>query len=222
MRRSGLLVVVLGVLLLRPMPVRAQGVEVGAGLAVSCEPSEYSFCHRKWGTASAVYGNWWIADGVALELRAARLDGPQSRIIAVGEEISPHATFYRSYLLQRERRTIVQASYVWHFRNAHVVRPFVGVGPGILWWKGYSSCPGTLIACDRVLPNGAPGRLAHTAVVAGFTGGVALQAPKGVIVRGGIRGVSTLNDLVRNGRQERIEDLPRGLPEDFASIGYRW
>ncbi len=219
MRTSGFLVVVLGFLVLRPMPVRAQGVEVGAGLAASCEPFEYSICHRKWGTTSAVYGNWWISDHVALELRGARLDGPQSRIIAVGEEISPHATFYRSYLLQRERRTVVQASFVYQFRNAHVVRPFLGLGPGVLWWKGESSCPRSLIGCERVIPNGAPGRLDHTAVVVGFTAGVAFQAPNGVIVRSGMRGVSSWTDLAR---QARIADLPRGLPEYFASIGYRW
>jgi hypothetical protein len=222
MRTSGLLVVVLGFLVLRPMPVRAQGVEVGAGLAVSCEPFEYSLCHRKWGTASAVYGTWWISDGLALELRGARLDGPQSRTIAVGEEIAPHSTFYRSYLLQSERRTLVQASVVWQFRNTHVVRPFVGVGPGVLWWAADSSCPRSLIECERVLPNGAPGRLEHTAVVIGFNGGVAFQAPNGVIVRSGIRSVSSVIDGARRGRQSRIRDLPRGLPEYFASIGYRW
>lgn len=222
MRTSSFLVFVLGILVLHPIPVRAQGVEVGAGLSVSCEPFEYSFCHRKWGTVSAVYGNWWTSDGLALELRGARLDGPQSRIIAVGEEISPNATFFRSYLLQSERRTLAQASVVWHFRNTRVVRPFVGGGPGVLWWKADSSCPRSLIGCERVLPNGAPGRLEHTAVVFGFAGGVAFQAPNGVIARSGIRAVSSWNDLVRNGRQSRIEDLPRGLPEYFASIGYRW
>jgi hypothetical protein len=225
MRTSGFLVVVLAFLVLRPMPVRAQGVELGAGLAVSCEPFESSLCHRQWGTASAVYGNWWISDGVALELRGARLHGPQSRIIAVGEEIAPRSTFYTSYLLQSERRTLVQASLVWQFRNTQVVRPFVGVGPGVLWWKGDSSCPRSLIGCERVLPNGAPGRLEHTEVVFGFTGGVAFQAPNGVIVRSGIRGISGWNALTlqaRRARQTRIEDLPRGLPEYFGSIGYRW
>ena len=219
MRTTGFLAVVLAFLVLRPMPVRAQGVEVGAGLSASCEPLEYSICHRKWGMTSAVYGNWWVSDGIALELRGARLDGPQSRIIAVGEEISPHATFYRSYLLQNERRTIVQASFVYHFRNAHVVRPFVGFGPGVLWWKGDSSCPRSLIGCERVIPNGAQGRLERTAVVFGVTGGVAFQAPFGVIVRSGIRGVSSWTDFAR---QARIQDLPRGLPEYVASIGYRW
>src|SRR5512145_1085467 len=205
MRTSGFLVVVLGLLILRPIPVRAQGVEVGAGLAVSCEPLEYSLCHRKWGTVRAVYGNWWISDRGALELRGARLDGPQSRIIAVGEEISPHATFYTSYLLQRERRTLVQASFVWHFRQMHVVRPFVGGGPGVLWWKGNSSCPPSLIGCERVLPNGAPGRLEHTALVFGFTAGVAFQAPIGVIVRSGIRSVAGPTDFAKHGRQAQIE-----------------
>jgi hypothetical protein len=215
MRTSGFLVIILGFLVLRPMPVRAQGVEVGASLAASCEPLEYSICHRKWGTTSAIYGNWWVSDGGALELRGARLDGPQSRIIAVGEEISPHSTFYRSYLLQSERRTLVQSSFVYHFRNTQVVRPFVGGGPGVLWWKGESSCPRSLIGCERVIPNGAPGRLEHTAVVFGFTAGLAFQAPNGVIVRGGIRGVSSLTDVARRARIE-------GLPEYFASIGYRW
>ncbi len=219
MRTLGVLVVVLGFLVIRPMPVRAQGVEVGAGLAVSCEPLEYSLCHRKWGTASAVYGNWWVSDGVALELRGARLHGPQSRIIAVGEAISRHSTFYTSYLVQSERRTLVQASFVYHFRTTHVVQPFVGGGPGVLWWKGESSCPRSLIGCERVIPNGVPGRLEQTAVVFGVTAGVAFQAQNGVIVRSGIRGVSTWTDLVRPARRE---DLPRGLPEYFASIGYRW
>jgi hypothetical protein len=222
MRTSGFLGVVLGLLALHPMPVRAQGVEIGAGLAVSCQPFEYSICHRKWGTASAIYGDWWISGGGALELRGARLDGPRSRIIAVGEEISPRSTFYRSYLLQSERRTVVQASFVWHFRNTQVVRPFVGGGSGVLWWKGDSSCPQSLIGCERVLPNGAPGRLEHTAMVLGFTAGVAFQAPNGVIVRSGIRDVSGWRDFARRGRQTRIENLPRGLPEYFASIGYRW
>jgi hypothetical protein len=222
MRTPSVLIVVLGFLVLHPTPIWAQAMEVGAGLSVSCEPFEYSFCHRKWGTVSAVYGTWWTADGFALELRGAHLDGPRSRIIAVGEEISPRATFFRSYLLQRERRTLVQASFVWQFRNTHVVRPFVGVGPGVLWWRGDSSCPRSLIECEHVLPNGVPGRLEHTAWVAGFTGGVAFQAPNGVIVRSGIRGVSSPNDLLGSGRQSRIEDLPRGLPEYFASVGYRW
>jgi hypothetical protein len=219
MRTSGFLVVVLGFLVLRPMPVRAQSVEVGAGLAASCEPLEYSICHRKWGTTSAVYGNWWVSDSVALELRGARLDGPQSRIIAVGEEISPHSTFFRSFLLLSERRTLVQASVVYHFRNTHVVRPFLGLGPGVLWWKAESSCPRSLFECERVIPNGAAGRLEHTAVVFGVTAGLAFEAPNGVFVRSGIRGVSSWPDLAR---QARIEDLPRGLPEYFASIGYRW
>jgi hypothetical protein len=219
MRTSGFVVVVLGFLVLRPMPVCAQGVEVGAGLAASCEPFEYSLCHRKWGTASAVYGSWWVSDAMALELRGARLDGPQSRIIAVGEEISPHSTFYTSYSLQSERRTLVQASFVYQFRTAHIVRPFLGGGPGVLWWKGESACPRSLIGCERVIPNGAPGRLEHTTVVFGFTAGVAFQAPNGVVVRTGIRDVSSRID---HARQARIEDLPRGLPEYFASIGYRW
>jgi hypothetical protein len=222
MRTSSWLVVVLGLLVVRPVPVRAQGVEVGAGLSVSCEPLEDSICHRHWGTVSAVYGNWWISDGVAIEVRGARLDGPQSRIIAVGEEISAHATFYRSYLLRDERRTLAQASVVWHFRNTQVVRPFVGGGSGVLWWKGDSSCPRELIDCQRVLPNGAPGRLEHTSLVFGFTGGVAFQAPNGVVVRSGVRSVSRWDSLARQGRQERLADLPKGLPEYFASIGYRW
>jgi hypothetical protein len=71
-----------------------------------------------------------------------------------------------------------------------------------------------------VIPNGVPGRLEQTAVVFGFTAGVAFQTPNGVIVRTGIRGVSSWRDLAR--RQARVEDLPRGLPEYFASIGYRW
>ena len=220
MRASGFLVVVLGFLVLRPMLVRAQGVEVGAGVAASCEPLEYSLCHRNWGTTSAVYGNWWVSGGVALELRGARLDGPQSRIIAVGEETLPHSTFFTSYLLQNERRTLAQASVVYHFRNTHVVRPFVGGGPGVLWWNGESSCPRSLIGCERVIPNGAPGRLEHTTMVIGLTAGVAFQVPNGVIVRSGVRGASSWSDLAR--RQARIEDLPRGLPEYFASIGYRW
>ena len=219
MRTPGYLIVALGFLVFRPMQVRAQGIEVGAGLAASCEPFEYSICHRKWGITSAVYGNWWVSDGMSLELRGARLDGPQSRIIAVGEEISPHATFYRSYLVLNERRTLVQASFVYHFRNTHVVRPFIGFGPGVLWWKGESVCPGSLIGCERVIPHGAPGQLEHTAVALGFTAGVAFQAPNGVIVRSGIRGVSSRTDRAR---QARIADLPRGLPEYFASIGYRW
>jgi hypothetical protein len=219
MRTSGVLVVVLAFLVLRSTPVRAQGVEIGAGLAVSCAPLEYSICHQKWGTTSAIYGNWWVSDGGAVELRGARLDGPESRIIAVGQEISAHSTFYTSYLLQSERRTVVQASYVHHFRNTHVVRPFVGGGPGVLWWKGESSCPRSLIGCERVIPNGTPGRLEQTTMVLGFTAGVAFEAPNGVIVRSGIRGVSRRTDFAR---QARIEDLPRGLPEYFASIGYRW
>lgn len=219
MRTSRFVIVVLGVLFLNSMPARAQGVEAGVGLAVSCEPREYSFCHRNWGTASAVYAHRWVSERIAVELRGARLDGPQSRIIPVGEEIEPNHTFYRSYLLQSERRRLVQASFVYQFRNTHVVRPFFGLGPGVLWWKGESSCPRSLFECERVIPNGAPGRLEHRAVVFGGMAGLAFQAPNGVIVRSGIRGVSSWSDLRRQGR---IQNLPRGLPEYFASIGYRW
>jgi len=219
MRTTSFLVVLLGFLGFGLLPASAQTIELGAGLATSCEPFEDSICHRKWGTTRAVYGNWWVSEAIAIELRGARLDGPQSRIIAVGEEIAPHSTFYTSYLLQNERRTLVQASFVYHFLKAHVVRPFVGGGPGVLWWTGESSCPRSLLGCERVIPNGAPGRLEHTAVVIGFTAGVAIQSPHGVIVRSGIRGAGSWTDLAR---QARVRDLPRGLPEYFASIGYRW
>ena len=109
-------------LLLVPASAGAQSVEVGAGLSVSCEPLEYSPCHRRWGTANALYANWWITDTAAIELRVTRLDGPASRIVAVGEEVSPHAWFYSSYALSDEHRTVVQASWVYHFRDTHVLQ----------------------------------------------------------------------------------------------------
>src|SRR5262245_9025668 len=115
MRISSVLVVMLGLLLPYPPHARAQTFEVGVGVAATCEPREYSFCHRNWGTTGAVYGNWWVFDRGAIELRGARLDGPDSRIIAVSEEIAPNSYFSRSYLLQRERRRLVQASFIYHF-----------------------------------------------------------------------------------------------------------
>jgi hypothetical protein len=217
MRISAFLVLVLASLIFRPMPTYAQSVEIGAGVASSCEPFEYSICHRKWGTAKAVYANWWFREGMAIELRGARLDGPEARPIAVCEEVEPHRNFCRSYSLNDERRKLVQASFVYQFRNAHVFRPFVGGGPGVLWWKGGSSCPRALIECQLVIPNGAPGQLEHTAVSFGFVAGVAFHAPIGVIVRSGIRDASTGYE-----RPPQIRDLPRGLPEYFVSIGYRF
>jgi hypothetical protein len=219
MRTPRFLIGAVAFLVLRAMPVHAQSLEVGAGLGVSCEPHEYSFCPRKWGTAVAVYGNWWVSDNIALELRGARLDGPQSRLIPVGEKTSDHSTFYRSYLLQRERRRMLQASFLYEFRSTHVVRPFLGGGPGVLWWAGDSSCPRSLIECSRVIPGGTASRLDETTLVLGFTGGVAFQAPNGVVVRSGVRGVSSWNEPARPARSD---DLPRGLPEYFVSVGYRW
>ena len=158
---------------------RAQSVEVGASASVTCEPFESSLCHRTWGTTGALYASWWATDSLAVELRGAHLRGPASRVVAVGEQIDAHGSFYRSYVVHDERRTLLQGSVVYHFLEKRPVRPFVGGGPGILWWGADASCPRELIECQRVLPQGRPGPLNHTTWVLSVVGGVAFLPVEG-------------------------------------------
>ena len=115
---------------------------------------------------------------------------------------------------------VVQASWVYHFRDTRVVRPFIESDRASSGGTGFPTCPADLIGCERVVPNGTPSRLDHTTVVVAFSAGVALQASNGVMVRGGLRSATSPWTDLR--RQQRISDLPKGLPEYFLSIGYRW
>jgi hypothetical protein len=202
----------------------AQSIEVGAGVSLSCEPLESSWCHRRLGNTGALYGSWWATDSLAIELRGAHLAGPASRIVAVGEQIGPHEWFYRSYAVRDERRTLLQGSVVYHFLDKRPVRPFVGGGPGILWWAADATCPRELIDCQRVLPEGRAGRLSHSTWVLSVVGGVAVHAWRGLTLRGGVRGTSHPVALWRLAADADRPPNHRAdeLSEYFGSVGYRW
>ncbi len=202
----------------------AQSVEIGAGVALSCEPFESSWCHRTWGQVGALYGNWWTTNSLAIEFRGAHLAGPASRIVAVGEQIAPHERFYRSYVVHDERRTLLQTSVVYHFLDTRPVRPFIGGGPGILRWAADASCPRELIECERVIPEGRAGRLSHSTWVLSFVGGVAFSPWKGLTLRGGVRAASHPVALWRIASEadRPPNHLADQLSEYYASVGYRW
>jgi hypothetical protein len=159
-------------LMLYPGRARAQAVEVGAGVALSCKSLEQSPCAYKWGRVDAVHVAWWSSPSLVVEARAARLEGPTTRIVAVTERVSPTRYFSRSYTLRDERRTVLQASMLYHFRPGRPIRPFVGGGAGSLWWRGEAFCDRHQIDCQRVLPENAPGVLRAREWVASFAGGV--------------------------------------------------
>ena len=202
----------------------AQSLEVGASASATCEPFESSLCHRTLGTTGALYASWWATDSLAVELRGAHLRGPASRIVAVGEQIDAHGWFYRSYAVRDERRTLLQGSVVYHFLEKRPVRPFVGGGPGILWWAADASCPRGLIECERVLPQGRPGPLNHTTWVLSVVGGVAFYPWRGLTVRGGVRSASppVAPWRLASDAERRTNHAADELSEYFGSVGYRW
>jgi hypothetical protein len=206
-------------LMLDPGRARAQAVEIGAGVALSCQSVDYSPCAYKWGRADAVHVAWWSTPSLVIEARAARLEGPATRIVAVPERVSPTRSFFRSYTLRDERRTVLQASMLYHFRPGHPVRPFLGGGAGFLWWRGEADCDAGQIDCQRVLPVDAPGRLHARDWVASFAGGVAVDAWRGTILRTGVRNTA----IPSTSWHQSDDSAVRGqLPELFFNIGYRW
>jgi hypothetical protein len=210
-------------LVLYPERARAQSVEVGAGVALSCKSLEQSLCAYKWGRVDAVHVAWWSSSSLVVEARAARLDGPATRIVAVTERVSPTRYFSRSYTLRDERRTVLQASVLYHFRPGRPIRPFVGGGAGSLWWRGEAFCDPRQIDCQRVLPEDAPGVLRAREWVASFAGGVAVAAWRGAIVRGGLRGTMVPSTLWHwNDESARRRADVGALPEFFVNIGYGW
>ena len=204
--------------LLNPGRARGQAVEIGAGLALSCQSSEDSLCADKWGRVDAVHAAWWSTPSLVVEARAAHLDGPATRTVAVTERVSPTQYFSRSYTMRDERRTVVQASLLYHFRPGHPVQPFVGGGAGFLWWRGEASCDAGQIGCQRVLPMDTPGVLHARDWVVSFAGGVAVHAWRGTIVRTGIRHTS-IPSISWNQNDDR--PIRGQLPEFFVTIGYR-
>jgi hypothetical protein len=210
-------------LLLMPGPTRAQAIEVGAGVALSCKSVGHSPCTDTWGRVDAVHVAWWRSSSLVVEARAARLEGPTTRIVAVTERISQTGYFSRSYTLRDERRNVLQASMLYHFRPGRPIRPFVGGGGGSLWWRGEAFCDSRQIDCQRVLPEDAPGVLHERQWIVSFVGGLAVEAGRGVIVRGGVR--DTLNPTTvwrRSDDGVRRRAVRGQLPEFFLNIGYRW
>lgn len=104
------------------------------------------------------------------------------------------------------------------------MRPFVGGGPGILWWAADASCPRELIECERVLPQGRPGPLNHTTWVLSVVGGVAFYPWKGLTVRGGVRSASppVAPWRLASDAERRTNHAADELSEYFGSVGYRW
>lgn len=210
-------------LMLWPAPARAQTIEVGAGVALSCKSVDTSPCTYKWGRVDAVHVAWWRSSSLVVEARAARLEGPSSRIVAVTERVSPTGYFSRSYTLRDERRIALQASMLYHFRPGRPIRPFVGGGVGSLWWRGESFCDWNQVDCQRVLPGGAPGVLRAREFVVSFAGGMAVEAWRGVVVRGGVRDTMIPSTVWRRGDDSARRRAVQGqLPEFFFNIGYRW
>jgi hypothetical protein len=210
-------------LMLDPGPARAQAIEVGAGVALSCKAVDQSPCAYEWGRVDALHVAWWTSPSLVMEARVARLDGPATRIVAVTEPISSTRYFSRSYTFRDERRTVLQGSLLYHFRPGRPLRPFVGGGMGSLWWRGEAFCDRGQIDCQRVLPEGAPGVLRTREWVASFAGGLAVEPWRGAIVRGGVRGTAIASTLWhRNDENARRRALLGELPEFFLSIGYRW
>jgi hypothetical protein len=208
-------------LMLDPERAWAQAIEAGAGVAFSCKSVDTSPCTYKWGRVDAVHVAWWRSPSLVVEARGARLEGPRSRIVAVPETVSPTGTFFRSYTLRDERRTLLQASVLYHFRPGHTIRPFVGGGLGALWWRGDAFCDSRQIDCKRVLPEDTVQRAREW--VGSFAGGLAFDAGRGVIVRGGVRNTMIASTAWRTRDESVHRRADRGqLPEFFFSAGYRW
>jgi hypothetical protein len=216
--RVAVVLVLFMLAMLDPGRARAQALEFGAGIALSCQSSENLPCADTWGRADAVHVAWWSTPSLVVEARAAHLDGPATRIVPVTERVSPTEYFSRSYTLRDERRTVLEASLLYHFRPGHQVQPFVGGGAGFLWWRGEASCAAHQIDCQRVLPVDAPGVLYARGWAASFAGGVAVNVWRGMVVRTGLRNTA----IPATSWRQSDEDMVRGqLPEFFVTIGYR-
>jgi hypothetical protein len=203
-------------------PAQAQAFEVGGGIALSCKAIEGSPCEHVWGRVDAGHFNWWASPSLVIEARAARLDGPTTRIVAVQEQIGVRQYFYRSYTLRDERRTLLQASVLYHFLPGHTIRPFVGGGAGSIWWRGEAFCSRDQVECQQVLPAEAPGGLHDREFVASFAGGVAIETGRGVILRGGLRETVIPATAWRLSESAQRRAVQGQLPEMFFSVGYRW
>jgi hypothetical protein len=222
MRVATVLAVVV-LLMLHPGRASAQAVEVGAGIALSCQSVDISPCTYKWGRVDAVHVAWWRSPSLVVEARVARLDGPSTRIVAVTERISPTQLFSRSYTLRDERRTVLQASMLYHFRPGRPMRPFIGGGLGSLWWRGEAFCDARQFECQTVLPSDAPGPLRARECIASFAGGLAVEAWRGTIVRTGVRNTFVPSTAFRRSSESVRHRAIRGeLPEFFFNVGYRW
>ncbi len=209
-------------LMLHPARARAQGIEVGGGVALSCQAIEESPCEYKWGRVDAAHVAWWSTPSLVVEGRVAHLDGPQTRIVAIPVSLTGTDRFYRSYTLRDERRTVIQTSVLYHFRAGHPVRPFVGGGVGYLWWRGETFCAADQIDCPRVLPADAPGVLHARDWVVSFAGGVAVEAWRGTIVRAGLRNTADPSAFWRVNDEGTLRRAVRSeLPEFFLSVGFR-
>jgi hypothetical protein len=87
--RVATVLVVFILLILDPERACAQAIEAGAGVAFSCKSVDLSPCTYNWGRVDAVHIAWWQSPSLVVEARGARLEGPQTRIVAVPEAVSP-------------------------------------------------------------------------------------------------------------------------------------
>lgn len=202
--------------------VFAQAVEVGAGISLSCRSGYLKPCAQLWGRVDAVHVSWWSTPSVVLEVRIAHLDGPDSRIVAVTEQVAHNRFFSRSYTLRDERRTSLQSSLLYHFRRTRQIRPFIGGGIGSIWWRGEAFCEARQVDCQSVLPADAPGVSSREWVIS-IAAGLAVEAWRGTIIRTGVRETTVPSTIFPSGYdEERLRARTGQLPELFINVGYRW
>ena len=170
-----------------PLPARAQEVEVGGvvGSAGGGSESDVVALDALHGLAGAYGSVWWTAR-FETAVRVAWFYEPDvTRGSRHHAPLNPGPDSSSVLETRRGSRQLISINASYHFRQEAVVRPYVGIGFGVIRDQLLTFCE--VAGCEASAPQVPFGRsvFTHKGLIA--TGGVSKTLYDRLVLRGGIR-----------------------------------
>ncbi len=172
----------------------AQSLSAGVGIGRGCAGDSSGFCGDEAGPMWSAHSSAWIKDRLEVGVRVALLPLPdQQYFVARDDRFNLVSDPTVRELTQidvdsnRRSRYILSGEVLYHFRQGHTVRPFVGGGFGIMSNQLTQTC--LPAGCELLMPilSSPVGRLASHSGNVTFTAGASAPIVKNVQLRVGLR-----------------------------------
>lgn len=214
-RTSRRLVLLTGLFACATSSLFAQSIEVGGTLGLGARGSEGSLVRSEARLIGGAHVGAWWADRVETAVRVAWLDLPRESGIdtyytgcQVDLDIGRcRPTGSVRIVRQASARRFVAGQALYHFQRGRPVRPYAGVGIGLMLDRERLTCE--VAGCERLLPGLPLGTRRSSARDVTAIGGLSALIAGHIVLRGGVQF-----------HRPAGEDL--SLFETLVGVGYRF